>query len=323
MSHEITENVLTGKKEMAYRGEAPWHGLGQQLPAGAPIETWIDAAGMAWSIEDRSMSYQFGDKRIDVPERKVLVRSDTGEALGVVGRKYKQVQPEQVLRFFDKLTGSEGFELETAGTLFGGKKLWALAKVGNGFSLGKEDQVKPYLLLSTACDGTMATTARFTTIRVVCNNTLSLAVNGKAEVKLSHRQVFDPDQLHQELGFVTETAKQFHQDAARLAKRKVTQAEADAFVRQLVLDANFIVQKDVEAVRQTRPYQFIMQLFEGKGQGANISSAKGTAWGLVNAVTEHVDHVMLGRSRDHQLASAWFGKGDEAKRLALDLALKL
>lgn len=314
MSHELS--MMFGKAEMAWTGETPWHGLGQQLKAGASLAAWIKAANFGWKINAGPVRYDHGNEVLTMDERVVLHRSDTGAPLGVVGKGYKPVHPAEIIEFFRRLTEVEGFQLETAGALFGGKRLWGLARVGKKFSVSKGDDVQPYLLLATACDGTMKTTARFTSVRAVCNNTLSVAVKGKAEVSISHRSAFNADTVHEQLGIATEGAAQLSHDADKLAKLKITDKEAEAFVAKLVQDAVFVIADDLESVKKSKPYQSIMGLFMGGGQGAELVSAKGTGWGMLNAVTQYSDFNVKGKTPDHKLASAWFGKGQDAKQLA-------
>lgn len=112
---------------------------------------------------------------------KVLYRSDTLASLSVVSKRYNVVQPHEVLHFYQDLVQAGRFELETAGVLKGGRMLWALAKTGQDMRLNGGDIVKYYLLLATSCDGTLCTTAQFTSLRVVCNNTLQMALNDKSD----------------------------------------------------------------------------------------------------------------------------------------------
>jgi len=164
MAHELTIRA-DGRAEFAYTGAAAWHGLGQELPAGAPLETWRTAAGMDWTIR-RSVARFFADEdtRADcfelceVPGETVLFRSDTRAPLGIVSPDYEIVQPAQVLEFFRDLVAQHGMTLESAGTLFGGRRFFALAKLGEQTIVGA-DNVGGYLLLCTSADGTMATEA--------------------------------------------------------------------------------------------------------------------------------------------------------------------
>ena len=157
---------------MAYAGEKPWHGLGNKLASQAPIEVWRTQAGMDWKIESSEVRYITGNNNVGVinafPEQKVLYRSDTKAPLAVVSKRFQVVQPGEILEFYRDLTACNGFELETAGVLRAGKKFWALARTGQSTTLKGRDKVDGYLLLATACDGSLATTAQFTSVRVVC-----------------------------------------------------------------------------------------------------------------------------------------------------------
>lgn len=330
MSHQIT--MTAGKSEMAYVGETPWHGLGQQLEAGASIETWAQSAGMEWKIQRSKVRYfadRDGAQQLEWPEQNVLFRSDTKAPLGLVSPKFKVVQPTEVLEFFRDLVDDSGFSLETAGTLFGGRRFWALASIGESAVISNSsDLIGGYLLLCTGADGTLATTARFTTVRVVCNNTLSMSLSGKAkqEVTLSHRSHFDAGTFKDQLGIAHGSFKSFIKEMRHLAEVPVQCADADLLTRKLLapvgLDTENIMMMDEasEKLQASKSYQNIMGLFNGAGNGAKLVGVKDTAWGWVNAVTEHVDHHARAMSLDKRLDSAWFGKGDILKTRAVELA---
>ena len=174
---------------MAYRNATPWHGLGNRLTENQP-EVWLKEAGMEWHILNARVQYRAGFELQDFADQRVLFRSDTLQPLSVVSKRYQVVQPREVLEFYRDLVEVGGFELETAGVLKEGKKLWALARTGQEAMLKGGDAVKAYLLLATACDGTLATTAQFTSVRVVCNNTLSMAVNDSSgAIKVPHSKL--------------------------------------------------------------------------------------------------------------------------------------
>jgi phage/plasmid-like protein (TIGR03299 family) len=186
-------------ESMAYVDAMPWHGLGNKLTANQPIEVWAQQSGLAFEIKEapvRFMSESIGSLGtiMSFPEQKVLYRSDTKAPLSVVSERYKVVQPREILEFYRDLTEISGFELETAGVLKFGRKIWALAKTNQSATLKGNDIVNGYVLLATACDGTLATTAQFTSIRVVCNNTLAVALaNGSGAVKVPHSTSFNPE----------------------------------------------------------------------------------------------------------------------------------
>lgn len=314
MSHEINS--------MAYVAETPWHGLGNKLPANQTIEAWQKSAGLDWSIKEAPVMYSVGAEfelhfRTSL-ENKVLFRSDTHASLSVVSNRYKPVQPKEVLEFFRTLVSAGGFELETAGSLKGGKKLWALAKTNQQTVLKGNDTVKAYLLLATSCDGTLCTSAFFTSIRVVCANTLQLALGGSTGVvKVPHSTKFDPKAVKENLGLGLSAWDQFSRSMKALANRPVSEVEARAYL-ETVLGDEF--EGDGKA---HRPLQSIYELFSGKGLGADMHSAQNTAWGLLNAVTEHVDHHARARSQDNRLNSAWFAGGAALKAKAYGEAILL
>lgn len=311
-----------GFAEMAYVGETPWHGLGQALEAGASIETWRKSAGMDWKISRSRVRYGEGANQQIFEDAHVLFRSDTKAALGIVSPKYKTVQPAEVLEFFRDLTESQGYVLNTAGTLFDGKRFWALAKVGEDAVVMGQDRVGGYLLLSTSCDGTLATTAKFTTVRVVCNNTLSMALSHKGAAAstytLRHTSKFNAAEAKQSLGLVSGQFAEFMLAARTLAKKSVTKAKAAEFVGSLLVDTKTVLGEDVTKSRQ---YAKIMDLFNNSAMGGALLGAEGTFWGVVNAVTEYQDHHSRSATIDARLTSSWFGRGDLLKTAALERAL--
>ena len=318
-------------EQMAYVGETPWHGLGNQLPAKQPIEVWMDRAGMNWTIEEAPVQYvvsQSGplSEICSFEDQKVLFRSDTKAALSVVGNRYHVVQPREVLEFYRDLTEVSGFELETAGVLKAGKKFWALARTGQETTLKGTDTVKGYLLLATSCDGTLATTATPTTVRVVCNNTLTIAVNGASSaIKVPHNTSFNAQAVKRQLGIAVTQWDGFMYRMRTLAERKVKSHEAmNFFLKVLCQNANDTPgAKDSVALTNERALKKVQALYDGDGRGAELTAAKGTAWGLLNAVTEFVDHERRARSQEYRLDSAWFGQGAAVKRRALEHALQL
>ncbi len=307
---------------MAYTGQTPWHGLGNHLPPQQSLDVWLQAAGMDWTIEQSDVLYQGSpDHPIlhTYPDSKVLYRSDTLAPLSVVSQRYNVVQPHEVLHFYQDLVEAGGFELETASSLKGGRKLWALAKTGQDLILKGGDLVKSYLLLATSCDGTLCTTAQFTSVRVVCNNTLQVAVgNQTGAIKVPHSTQFDATAVKQALGLGVSQWDHFGQYAKELSQRPVAPQEALRFFSDLLAQP-----LEEESIVLTRSVQRLHELYQGAGMGAELASSHNTAWGLVNAVTEYVDHHRRTRSQDHRLDSAWFGQGAQLKSRALAQAITL
>ena len=317
MAHELATN-LDGRIAMAYVGETPWHGLGQQLTPESPIEVWMEEAGFNYEIMGGEVMAAMpdGQNMITMPSRKLLYRDDTRTPLAIVSDKYKVVQPAEVMEFFRDLTEDHGWQLETAGVLFGGAKYWALARTGNETRIMGQDQVGDFMLLATACDGTMRTLAKRTSVRVVCNNTLSIAQHGEG-FRVSHSSVFDPLKVKQELKLI-DGWKEFENNALMLAERKVTNLEAIDYVVKIFGDPA----KPVDQQSSINTIAKVLKLYDGQGKGSEFKSAKGTAWGLVNGVTEYLDWHK-GNSQDRRLDSAWFGKASDLKERAFVEALKM
>lgn len=315
-------------EQMAYVGATPWHGLGNQLSPKQPLEVWQQEAGMNWQIQEspvRFMADSIGNLGTihSFPEHKVLYRSDSKEALSVVSKRYQVVQPREVLEFYRDLTERSGYELETAGVLKGGRKLWALARTGQSAALKGNDVVNGYLLLATSCDGTLATTATPTTVRVVCNNTLSIAVNGASQaIKVPHSTRFNPQAVKQQLGIAVSQWDDFMYRMRMLAERKVQDREAKDFLRSVLSEVQ-TGNPERTGLSNERALTKVLSLYDGHGRGAELEAAKGTAWGLLNAVTEYVDHERRARSNEYRMDTAWFGQGAVIKQRALNTALQL
>ena len=315
-------------EQMAYVGATPWHGLGSRLSPKQPIEIWQREAGMDWKIQDSPVHFKSDSIGAlgsihTFPDQKVLYRSDTKAPLSVVSQRYQVVQPREVLEFYRDLTEVSGFELETAGVLKGGRKFWALARTGQGTTLRGNDQVNGYLLLATSCDGTLATTATPTTVRVVCNNTLTIALDGSAKaIKVPHSTRFDPQAVKKQLGIAVSQWDNFMHRMRMLSERKVQGHEAMGFFMNVLCDANSNMPLPA-VLPNERALRKVQCLYEGQGRGSTLESAQGTAWGLLNAVTEYVDHERRARSIEYRMDSAWFGQGAQLKQRALEAALQL
>jgi len=341
MAHQI--------EQIAYVGETPWHGLGNQLSPNQPLEVWAQQADMDWRIESSNVSYMAQNVRgqsIIMPfeEQRVLYRSDTHAPLSVVSQRYQEVQPKEILEFYRDLTEQSGFELETAGVLKGGKKFWALARTGQSTALKGKDVSNGYILLATACDGTLATTAQFTSIRVVCNNTLAIALRGQSSsagvVKVPHSTKFDAEKVKQQLGISVRAWDEHMYEMKQLTQRKVSQQEAKAYFDAVFNNSTMSISDPEENIIQFyrnvahqaqekkpepngRAMNKALDMFNGQGRGADLSSAKDTAYGLLCSITEFVDHERRAMSTDHRLDSAWFGAGAGVKQRGLEQALAL
>lgn len=324
MAHEL--DMTTGKAAMAWAqgGATPWHGLGQAVSPDASVSEWRKAAGLEWEALRAEVNFNstVTGAQVAYEDKSVLYRSDTGKPLSVVGKTYQTVQPADVLGFFGDLSEKGGFQIDTVGSLYEGRRIWALAKVGEEAEI-MDDKVAPYLMLATSYDGSMATIAKFTTVRVVCNNTLQACLRnaeGQRQVSVSHNGRFDAASVRYELGISATSWDAFKQQAGMMASRKLSDSETDAWLQELF--AQFTptgTNYSREQVQKSRGYQRVMDLFHGGQLGTGQDAINGTLWGLLNATTQYLDHDK-GRSQDNRLNEAWFGMGARMKAAAYKLA---
>jgi len=320
MSHII--DMSNYRENMAYVGKVPWHGLGQQLTPDAPLEVWASEAGMSHVIKRAAVQFQtpsVGTYGV-MSERDVLYRSDTIAPLAVVSNRFKIVQPREVLEFFRDLVSATGdYVLETAGLLNGGARYWALAKYRDTLEFGR-DIVKPFLMLATACDGSMNTIAQHTSVRVVCNNTLQMALRatGDGVIKVSHRTAFNSDSVKAELG-IDNAITQYREDVTALINQSITTAESVDILVQLIGKRD-----DLGALTNEKNTKRIVgEIMQNlaNSPGAQLDTAAGTGWGLMNAVTRYVDFDTRARSQNNRFNSGQFGPGAKLKREAFELII--
>jgi phage/plasmid-like protein (TIGR03299 family) len=329
MSHEI--DFSTGTAAMAFKGATPWHGLGADMGTNQDMDDWRRRAGLNWEAKKANITF---DAKItgengrsstfetNFEDRKVLYRDDTGSALGVVSPRFEIVQPADVMDFFRDLCSHNDFEMETAGALKGGRVIWALAKTGEEARISGTDAMKGYVLLSTSFDGSMATTAKHTSVRVVCNNTLQMSEADKAAICVRHNTVFMPDEAKRALG-IGKSWETFTEQAQAMAEKGVTPEQSVEFFMQVYhgIVKGQILSPAEEKTAERTVRRLTEQLFHAPG--AELRSAKGTVWGLLNAVTHDVDFARRSHNQDTRLTSAWYGQGAGIKAKAFDAALKL
>ena len=320
MAHEITQRE-SGFWEVAWTGEAPWHQLGQCLSPDASLDTWYQQSGLNWRVRREIPGFASikGYQLLD--GHRVLVRSDNDYPLGLVSERYQPVQPIQILETFRTLIDDCGYRMECAGSLFGGKKIWALARTGLGGDVLPGDRLHTFLLLSTSYDKSESTTARFTCIRTVCNNTLQLAsTDSNCEVicRIPHDQAFDHSVVHERLGVgsAQRMTHDFIERMQRAADTTVTVQLAKKMTRELFIRSGV----PVDTMENYYGFQSVMGLFHGRAKGAEIPGVQGTLWAWLNSVTEFSGAVRRSKTPEHQFDNDVFGKGVQLKKVALDVA---
>jgi phage/plasmid-like protein (TIGR03299 family) len=317
MAHQI--DFTTGQAAIAYATAPMSPGTGRangrsRTPASRSGRRPRSSNG-APSRPRSSSTAPSPNQRESFADKHVLYRSDCGAPLSVVSSDYQVVQPADILNFFGELAEAKQFSIETVGALMNGRRIWALGRVGDNARI-LDDEVAPYLLLATSYDGTMATVARFTTIRVVCNNTLQASLrnaDAQRQVTISHQAIFDARAVRADLGIALDAWDEFQHKAGLMAGRKLTDLETDGWLQDLFQPFMPYGQTYTpEQVRKSKGYRRIVELFAGEMIGGHQDATDQTLWGLLNATTEYIDHEK-GRLQDNRLNAAWFGPGARFK----------
>lgn len=314
MAHEI--EMVDGKAQMAYAGEKPWHGLGVEVPADLTPEQMLQAAGLDWEVEKVEAYATVGGRRVAVG-RSALVRTSDDKILDVVSNDWNPVQNAEAFEFFNDFIAEGDMEMHTAGSLCGGQIVWGLAKVKDSFELFGGDRVESYLHFTNFHRYGFSTDVRFTPIRVVCNNTLTLSLNTKVEkmVKISHRREFDGDNVKLMLGIAHEKLARYKEMASFLGTKRAKGEDVVEYFKRV-----FPTGKD--AKRQTELSRNAKDALTIIDSQPGAEFAEGTWWQAFNAVTYMTDHLM-GKTQDTRLTSAWYGHNKGLKTKALETAIEM
>ena len=309
--------MVAAVETMAYVGQTPWHGLGTLVDPSISLDEFQLKAGLNWTVSKRPVMFhsfdpQYGLQHLPFKDRFVLARDSDDRPFSVVSGRYKPVQPKEIFAFFKDLLDMYGMKIHTAGSLKEGGRIWCLAETGDVHKVLNVDEVQSYLLLATSYDLTMSTIAQFTSVRVVCNNTLQAAMgNSTGRVTIPHMKNFDEEEIKAQLGIGREQFVAFGEMLDSLAKIKL-----DLSIAKSVIDHAFKVHPNDVTNPDRLHVANVVDLFQyRKYIGADL--AGDTAWGLLNATTEYVDFRKRARSQGNRLDSAWFGQGADIKQRAL------
>jgi len=363
MSHEFESGFVVR--------DAAWHGLATVLSDPPTTAEGLRRAGLDWDVRLApilAMDYasdvvngtagELTGMEIPISSHRAVVRSTDQRVLGVVGADYVPVQNREAFAFFDPLIEQGHAALESAGSLKEGKRVWVLARIlGSGSEVSEGDRIEPYLLVSTAHDGSRAVTVDFTAVRVVCWNTLGRAERpsdaARSGVRIRH--VGDPaGALAQVSTFVDAARRTFAlslEDWRAMRSRGIDANGLERYVtrvlraeesreglerelglvedRLLSLFPEEATQRialleragELRAQLESRPRAFedVARLFE---EGPGVAMAGATVYGAYNAVTHWIDHER-GRSAENRLESTWFGVGRSIRARAHTEAMAL
>jgi len=325
MAHLI-EKKKDGTHSIFTVGES-WHGLGVILNEAPTAADAIKHAQLDWTVSKRQVfikpQLETGNDMERVPDQFAIVRDSDERIFGVTGKNYQPLQNSEAFRFFDPYVEALEAEYHSAGSLDNGKRIWVLAKIKrDDMEIVKGDSVQKYILLTNTHSGKHAVTGALTPIRVVCNNTLTMAMRNKSTkmFRATHSNQMNKrlEEIQAEISMADQSfkrAEEFYRAFAKkqVNKKMIDQILADTFEWSVSSDEELSARENSFKNKQT---ETIMKLFE-IGRGTDIKGVKGTAWGLYNAITEYVQHEK-GKLQDKRLDSAWFGAGMKINQRAFD-----
>lgn len=325
MSHNLYLNT------MAFTGQQPWHKLGVQFDQEFTSAEAIAAAHLDYPVLKEQLYRlrpDLGPKMLEPTEAYATINSHTQGVLGIVGDQYEVLQNREAFDFFDILLKESGGKLQTAGAIGKGEKVWMLAKLPEVFYPLAGDGVEQFLLGTTSHDGTMKTEVRFTPIRVVCQNTFNIALQGSRGV-ISIRHTQNMRQKLEMAAMVLLRYREYFDIAgeqfSKLASVRVDDVWIDEYLERMIGNPENVPDGRARTMMENR-----IKLIEGRmafGKGVDLPGVSGTAWWALNAMVEFADYDMKakGQSEDatRRTQSVLFGRAADFKQQALDTALAM
>lgn len=292
-------------------GPPPWQNVGIELNHPMTSRNAIQTALLDYTVVKNPLKLNT-DLQQDV---YATMRTDTGDVLGIVRESYQPIQNRDAFAFFDTLVKEQEAVYDTAGVFGRGECVWILAKLPGFIKVNGNDIVNKYLLLTNSHDGSPQVRVRVTPIRVVCNNTLTSALQGVGELCISHT-LNTAEYLEQALttfGMSSSVFEQLDVMFNRMAAKKISEHQLREYVQALVPD-----NEEAENTARTEAIRNSVLRLHDSGQGAYL--ARGSLWGAFNSVTEYTDHIMSDGDSATHLNSIWFGRGEQLKMKAFNLA---
>ena len=312
-----------------YFGDAPWHGLGTKVDRPATAEEAIKAAGLDWETVKVQVVAKHERGETLVPDPFAMMRSDRmvgadAAILGMVGSMYEPIQNRDAFRFFDPIVGEGAAVYHTAGSLGLGERIWILAKLPGEIKVTDQDITEKYLLLFNSHDGSGAAQIKFTPIRVVCQNTLSMALKGESLIKVAHTRgaTARMDEVHKAISFINTTYKGIEEKIQQLARIEMDEKRLGEYIDKVFPLDGVKDQKKRSKIEQQRASSVLLY---AKGKGNEAKGVQATLWAAYNGITEFADHRMVAgtRSQSSRVERLWFGDAARLKATAFEAAVEL
>lgn len=318
MAHAL-EIRTDGIASLAYAGELPWHGLGVKVSNDLTPEQMMQAAGLDWQVEKTPLFTNVNGETVRISNRYALSRTSDNRVLDIVGGdNWNPTQNAQAFEFFNDFIAAGNCTMETAGSLHDGQIIWAMAKINEAIEVVKGDVIEGNLLFSNPHKYGKAIDIRSTNTRVVCQNTLALALGGKAKTnyRVDHRQTFNPEEAKLAIGIAKDKLLKYKEMGQFLASKRYKEEDVVTYFNRVFKLDNA---RTEEGEVGSRPARTAMEcLWDQPG----VQFGEGTFWQLANAVTFATNHK-LGRSDDTRMASTWFGTNAERNIDAFNVAMEM
>lgn len=316
--------IINGEASMFYCGEKPWHGLGTELEKPATSKEAIQAAKLDWQVEKQQL---YLPNQEPAHNTFATIRTDSNKILGIVGSSYTPLQNSEAFEFFDSIVGEGKAIYHTAGALLEGKVVWILAKLPGEIKVTNEDITEKYLLLSNSHDASSAVQIKFTPIRVLCNNTLSMAFADQQYLSVYHQRDVKTrlNDVPKLLNIITNRYTEIDKSLKLLAKYQMNDITLEKYLLNVFPDPvnrkdEKLFEYQLEKAKANREWA---KYFFENGVGNNLSGVKGSLWAAFNGVTELIDHKITKQSQDRKLNTIWFGDGAVVKSKAYKAAVEL
>lgn len=309
---------------MAFTNEVPWHGLGKRVDNKQTVAAMLKAAGLNWGVVKRPihMYAASGELQPAIDGFSALTRDSDEKVLDIVGRAYQPVQNEQAFEFFKEFVEAGKATMETAGSLRGGRLVWGLANLNQSFRLRGGDEVKGYLLCGCPHQQGKALLYQFTSVRVVCQNTFRMALEGGGtEFRRSHRSEFNAEAVEsakEMLGIARDQLHEFETAARKLQALKMNRAKTLDVLCPIF--APKVKVADIKTDFEKHATANLVKIMQANDKAPGAQPE--TGWGVFNAVTYWSDH-MASRTPDKRLTNAWVGKTAAYKDKVLDALLRM
>ena len=283
-------------ESMVYTREKPWHGLGTKVEEAPSSADALRLAGLDWRVEQKNIQLCGGSK---VPGYKANVRSTDGKVLGVVSDRYRIVQNADAFEFTDSIIGGD-VRYETAGSLNSGKKIWLLAKLPETEIAG--DKTEPYLCFSNTHDGSGAVRVCMTPIRVVCNNTLNLALDSAKRAWSVRHTGSLQSKMHEAracLRMANTYMGALAEKADRMANTIITRDQLNRILDELFPVDEHTTEREKQNIKKLRD-EYMVCYF-----APDLVKFRDTAWGAYNAMSDMITHNAPLRKTENYRENNW------------------